>query len=377
MTEAALAAARTNGLVFTNLPSIGSGLDAIGTNEFVGITDRGPNGTVGSRRTFPLPEFSPTIIRFKLAGTNIVPTQFIVLKDTHGKPVSGVSNVKGDELLFQTGDATNALSFDENGVDPEGIRVLPDGKFLLCEEYSPSIFVVATNGEILVRYTPISKSLPRATYPVKNILPNEFALRRVNKGFEALALSRDGRTAYALLQTPMGDDKDVRYEASQVVRVLKLDVSDPLAARVTGELLVRTGDATNYSAKVKPAKISFGDAAWLATDKLLLVEHAKGAVRLVSADFSHATDVLHHPQAHELFFEDVTTDLAQEKIQTAVTKEVFTTRTTPGISSGKLEGLAVLSRDEVALANDNDFGIGDAGEEESCVWRVRLAAPLW
>jgi hypothetical protein len=41
------------------------------TNEFWMVTDRGPNGQPGGRRTFPVFEFNPTIVHVKVRGDAI------------------------------------------------------------------------------------------------------------------------------------------------------------------------------------------------------------------------------------------------------------------------------------------------------------------
>ena len=379
--EPALARAKTNGLEFTDLPSIGSGLAYAGTNEFWGITDRGPNGTADDGdtgvRTFPLPQFCPTIFRVRVVGKEIQILQSIPLVDSQHKRISGLSNLRGEEKLFESADAKTPIAYDQDGVDPEGIRVLPDGKFLLSEEYSPSIFVVAQDGRVLMRYTPTTKPLPNATYPVKAILPEVFAQRRDNKGFENLALSKDGKFAYALLQAPMGDVKEPNYESSRVIRAVKLDVSNPLEAKVVGEYLALTSLATDYSKKHKQNKVSWSDADWIAPDKLLVIEHGKGLVKLRLIDFSEATNILGHPQEAKLVFEDSTTDLAKLNVRPATVQEIFSTRDVEGITSDKIEGLVVLSPTELALSNDNDFGIGEnKNGDPSMIWIVRLATPL-
>jgi len=378
-TEASLARAVTHGLKFTDLPSIGSGLARTGENEFVGITDRGPNGTGGDddgvHRTFPLPEFCPTIVRFKLLGGKIRITEFIPIRDAQGRRISGLSNVEGEERLYESPGAAAPLALDENGIDPEAIRVLPDGKFLVSEEYSPSVLVIATNGQVLVRYTPASKRLSHAAYPVRPILPDVFARRRANKGFENLALSPDGRTAFALLQSPMGEDP--RLGSSRIIRGVKLDVSNPLAARVAGEYLFEESDARDDSAKERQSRVSWSDAECIAPGRLLVLERAKGQVKLLDVNLSGATDILNHPDEPGLKLEDPSTDLAALKIAPARGRAIFSTREVPGITSDKLEGLAVLNPTEIALSNDNDFGIGENETgEPSMVWIVRLSEPL-
>ena len=112
---AALEKARRNGLNFTDLPSIGSGLAKSGENEFVGLTDRGPNGTAAAgdddvpRRTFPLPQFCPAIVRFKLAEKEIRILECLPLRDSRGALLNGLSNVKGEERLYESPDAKQPL----------------------------------------------------------------------------------------------------------------------------------------------------------------------------------------------------------------------------------------------------------------------------
>ncbi|HXF09907.1 MAG TPA: esterase-like activity of phytase family protein [Desulfuromonadaceae bacterium] len=390
ITETVLAKAKANGLNFTDLPSIGSGLAVAGPNEFFGITDRGPNGQAASeddpkaKRTFPLPSFCPSITRFTLTNGEIKITQVIPYTDTKGQLISGLSNVKGDERLYESAGAEQPIPLDPNGIDPEAIRVFPDGKFLISEEYSPSILVVATNGRVLMRYTPTSKSIDGATYPVKAILPDIFAQRRPNKGFENLALSKDGKVAYAILQSPIGDVNrepvggkySIPIAESRAIRAVKLDVSDPLNAKVIGEYFVEASLARDYSAKQKQEKISWSDADWMAPDKLLVIERGKSQVKLLEVDFSKATNLLERKDGSNPMFDEPSTILPTFGIRTAETREIFSTADV-GITSTKIEGIAILGPTEIALSNDNDFGIGDnVTGEPSRVWIVRLKKPL-
>ncbi len=376
--KAALQRAVRNELKFTDLPSIGSGLAKAGENEFYGITDRGPNAKAegddedDERRTFPLPEFCPTIVRFKITGKEMQITQCIPLKDSQGRFVSGLSNVEGDERLYELPGAKTPLPLDVNGVDPEGIRVLPDGKFLVCEEYGPSLLVVSSQGEVLVRYVPESKPLPGTSYPVKPILPAVFAQRRPNHGFESIAVSSDGRSAYAILQSPMGDEDNKRFRNSRVVRALKLDVSNPLDARVVDEYLVLASEARSYSAKQKQDQIYFSDAEWIAPDKLLVIERGKDLGKVLLLNFSTATNILERKDASTLLFENTKTDLASLRIEPARVTEIFSTRGMRDITSDKLEGLALIGPDEIALVNDNDFGLGSKSGERSRLWVIRI-----
>lgn len=46
------------------------------------------------------------------------------------------------------------------------------------------------------------------------------------------------------------------------------------------------------------------------------------------------------------------------------------------LPSGKLEGLSILNANEVAISNDNDFGIGDVPGTPSRVTVLRLSDKL-
>ena len=58
------------------------------------------------------------------------------------------------------------------------------------------------------------------------------------------------------------------------------------------------------------------------------------------------------------------------------TTVVYSNEETPEVDDFKLEGLAILNRNDVALTNDNDFGIGVPAEASSRMWIIRLREPL-
>lgn len=383
LTPAELQCARTNGLKFPDLPSIGSGLTHLSGNDFFGITDRGPNGkpevqgNEKAQRTFPIPHFCPTIVHFRLEGEAIVVIESIPLTDSHGNKITGLSNNPGEENLYATFDATTPIPLDPNGVDPEAIRLLPDGRFLISEEYSPSVMVVSTKGEILMRYTPTGKPLIGATYPVKAVLPAEFCHRTANQGFESLALSPDGRFAYALLQSPMMEAKNPDFTETRIVRALKIDFSDPLNAIPVAEYLIRTDRGSVSVKSKKREKMSLSDAEWLSPDKVLALERSKNSTRLVEIDFSKATNILGLPDSKILIYENTNTDLARKGVQLARNTEILSAASLKQIGAQKLEGLAILGPDRIAISNDNDFGLGDnENGEASHVWILRLGRPL-
>jgi Esterase-like activity of phytase len=135
-------------------------------------------------------------------------------------------------------------------------------------------------------------------------------------------------------------------------------------------------------------RIYFNSATLLVTDRLLLLERAPGTMKLLVADLTEATNLVDKPQQSEM-------DLAAEDtaagrgyaalgIRPAALTEVFTSDDTPAliksppagaVAPDKIEGLAVINRATVAIANDNDFGIANPNDR-SRIWVVRLKAPL-
>jgi hypothetical protein len=314
-----------------------------------------------AKKTFPLPEFCPTLVRFKLAAGEIHITRCLPLRDAKGQLLPG-----------------RTAPPDPAGLDPEAIRVLPDGKYLLGDESSPSLAVVSAAGNVLVRYTPRSKPLPGANYRVNAMLPDSLLQRRQNRGFECLAVSRDGRFAYAILQAPLGDERDSRYRDSRVLRVFKLDVGAPEDARLVGEFLAQASLARDYSKKQAQEKIMWSDADCVGPDRLLVIERGKDAAKLLLVDLSAATNLLGHSLEAGLQLEASTdVELARLGVSPARTAVLHTIRQLPGITKFKLEGLVALDAHTVLLAHDNDFGGGDGkAGSPSLIWRLTLPQPI-
>ena len=132
------------------------------------------------------------------------------------------------------------------------------------------------------------------------------------------------------------------------------------------------GDKSSYSAKQKQDQIYFSDAEWIAPDKLLVIERGKDLGKVLLLNFSTATNILERKDASTLLFENTKTDLASLRTEPARVTEIFSTRGMRDITSDKLEGLALIGPDEIALVNDNDFGLGSKSGERSRLWVIRI-----
>jgi hypothetical protein len=385
--ETALAEAQQNGLTRIDLPAIGSGLQLVAGHHFVGVTDRGPTFTrtvPTPGRVFPLASYTPSLVFFQAAGDEIIPHSVVpIVVDDAGTPATGISNSgTEDSVPFSSPSALVQLPFNPNGIDVEDLYRLPNGQFLVVDEYSPSIALVSEAGKILKRYTPQGKTLSGAAFPVADILPAILAQRRSNRGFESIAVSPDNRTAYTMTQSPLGPTgAGTPTRNSRIVRVLRLDITDPLNARVTGQFLLRLSDAATYPTGNRPQDLKVSAAAWVATGKLLLLERSDeagiGGAKLILVDLSAATDVSNLPEASTLALENSALDLSTLNITAATSTVVYSNLETPEVNDFKLEGLSILNRNDVAISNDNDFGLVDVPlPAPSRLWIIRLAEQL-
>jgi len=382
---AELAAAQANGLASTDLPAIGSGVQLFNGNQYLSVTDRGPNGDrADGFKFFPLPQFTPTIVWFQAINDQILPKAVLPLVNDLGQGVTGIPNsATADTIPYLTPTAATPLPFNPDGMDIEDVHTLPGGGFILVEEYAPSIVIAGSDGHVLRRYTPAGKTLPGANYTVSDTLPAVFNQRRANRGFEGLAVSDDGLTAYIMTQSPMGSTSaGSPYRDSSLIRVLRLNISNPLNLQVTGEFLFQMLPATNFPGNAaRDLKISA--CAWVSPDRLLITEGTDkigfGGHKVVLLDLTAATDVLALADASTvpLVYEKVTTDFAALGITLGATTVVADLiNDVPEILERKLEGLTILNANEVVISSDNDFGIGDVPGATTKVYTIRLSTPI-
>lgn len=403
LTEQNLTDAMTNGALTTVKPGIGSGLtpDPKNPGFYYMITDRGMNGET-TAKYFPTPTFTPTIakVHFDASG-KIVVDKYIPILDKDGGYVTGLPNLSAyDDVPYTDSGLTTTAAYKESGLDTEDIQVLPNGDFLIVDEYSPSIVVVeGTTGKVKVRYTPVNKPLTGANYTVKNILPTVLGeQRRSNRGFENLALSSDGKTAYAVMQSPIGDKSNALYKTTRVVRIIRMDMTDPVNATVNGHFVVLQSPVSDYAKNVgaytvtnKQTDMKYSAAQWLSKDKILLLERANGKAKLMAVDMNYATNMVGKSYVDTLGPEDVSTatlGLAGLGIVPASAQEVFSSDELKALvdqtvdKSGasptyeiKLEGMSIVSDKVLYFSNDNDFGIADS-TLPSKVWKVTLRKGL-
>ena len=379
---------------FQNLPKLGTtstgqdiflggfsglyfqGVAENGNLKFVTNTDRGPNGEpTGQNRPFLLPNFQPEIVSFELNQTT---NQITITKRTglfreDGKtPLTGLPNVQagaaGTAYTDEIGVDLNGqiLPNDTLGADVEGIVIAPNGDYWLVDEYRPAIYHFDVNGKLLDRFVPQGTAVatepdqPAGTFGTE-VLPAVYAQRRANRGFEAVAL--EGNKLYAFIQSPIDNPDnggDTTSRNSRNLRILEFNI---VSKQVTGEYLYLLDDIT-ASGNAKTDKI--GDAVALGNGKFAVVERDDRSDNtsnklIYQIDLATATNI-NNPANFTLPSGKTIEQLSAAELTTAgiiaANKTLIVNAAQVGYTGvEKLEGLALVAPNILAVINDNDFNV--------------------
>ena len=359
--------------------------------EFWMVTDRGPNGQLkiggDKRRTFPLPDFAPMIVRTRAVsgarGKELAVVEALPLTGTSGRSISGLPNhADRDEPGFDATGQTSA-PINPSGVDTECLVRTSQGEFWLAEEYRPSLLRVDRKGRVLKRYIPGGQNLAGADYPVMDVLPEVYGRRQYNRGFEGLALSADASTLYLALQSPLAAPDKRTAKSSRNTRILAFDIAKE---RPIAEYVYRFDTADAFEPGAVPDDMKLGAVAMLGPQKLLVLERTDRSAKIYRVELKTATDILPtkwHDRRDGSTLEELS-DPAAEDIH-VLTKTLIVDLTRISGVPGKLEGLAVLNRTTIGVTNDNDFDLGNldaAGNNvghgtPSQLVGIRLDKPLY
>ena len=204
-------------------------------NEWWGLSDRGPGGgtlnynTRVQRFTLDVDFNTGAISNFKIAET--------VVFQSAGQGLNGLAPKPKNQL---------GLAFD-----PEGVVINPrTGTFLVSDEYGPSVREFSRSGELIRTFNTPANLVPRnAVTGVANYADDtgNTAGKRTNRGFEGLAISPDGKYAYAMLQSAMLDEGGGN---GSVNRIVKFDTSTGEAVAQYAYQMKRSGQGQGISALV-------------------------------------------------------------------------------------------------------------------------------
>jgi len=170
-------------------------------NKWWGLGDRGPGGGTLSYET-RVQRFTLDVNTTTGAISNFNVAQTIKFSDPNNLLGAGAGTLNGQ--------APNPTSILGRSFDPEGFVVNPtSGKFLVSDEYGPSLYEFNRDGTLnRVFQTPAGLVPRNAATTTPNFASDagNDAGKRTNRGFEGLAISPDGKYAYAMLQSAMLDE---------------------------------------------------------------------------------------------------------------------------------------------------------------------------
>ncbi|MFF7353692.1 esterase-like activity of phytase family protein [Streptomyces filipinensis] len=329
--------------------------------EYWTVTDRGPNGQIkvdgAKRRTFPVPGFDPAIVKVRVCGDTVRVIDAIPLTTSSGKAVTGLPDQAGRDEAPYTYDARTPLSYNPNGLDTEGLVRAGDGSFWLADEYGPSLVHVSPRGQVLTRYVPEGLGLTGTDYPVVEALPSILLHRKVNRGFEGLAQLPGGDLVLAL-QSPLSLPDADAGNASRTTRLLRFS---PRERAVTAEYAYRF-DPVNVvdPSEDDTSELKISSVVAVGGDRLLVEERTDKAARLQLVELKRRSSILGGP------WDDDTTSPSLEQLDdpAALGVPVLAKRLVVDLNKvegvqQKIEGIARVDHDTLALINDNDFGMTD------------------
>ncbi|MAX81777.1 MAG: calcium-binding protein [Crocinitomicaceae bacterium] len=371
---------------------------------FYAVPDRGPNDAAVAKagvtptvnqnvRPFKLPDYQGRIVKITLntASNTATADQTLLYRQDGTTPITGKGNIPGyDEVPVTYADANtswsnvdytdgsgeeyHALPYDEFGGDFEGIVRDNSGNFWMCDEYRPAIYKFNTSGTLIDRYVPDGCSQlgttaqPTGTYG-NETLPAVYNKRWANRGFEAIAYDATNDLIYAFIQSPMYNPSSVTKNNSDVIRILAVNAADGSPAAEYVYILENNREAS-YSLS-RTDKI--GDAFYTGDGKFLVVERdsegptvKEGKKMIFEISLVGATNTLTAFASDTLEIKTVD-ELVAMGIQPVHKTKVINLPSVGYEGSDKVEGISLLAENQIAVFNDNDFGLAGAGITDNSV----------
>ena len=336
-------------------------------NEWWGLSDRGPGGGTLSYET-RVQRFTLDVAANGAIG-NFQVAQTIKFTRS-GVPLNGLAPNPSDVL--------------GNAFDPEGFVINPkNGNLLVSDEYGPSLYEFDRNGQLVREYTMAPNLVPKVgatpNYDAKP--PTLTSGREPNRGLEGLAISPDGKYAYAVLQNGAVQDGWSSSSRGRYTRIVKFDTA--------------TGQAVGqYAYQLDSASQGRGISALVAlgNDRFMILERNNRGIgvgatlaspdkNVFMIDLNGATDVsgIDLPASGDLPFGFT----AVAKGAKVIDLDVDTLAALGSKSPEKWEGLAVgpqLANGSflVLAGSDNDYSVTQSDGGEQCdVWfRMSDADPF-
>ena len=343
------------------------------------VGDRGPNiacgemkeiagvelacGEIKNGRVYPAPTYAPSIYRIVLLDDGSFRiTDVVTLKDRDGVPLNGMPNpLRTATTEVPLDGSGKRLPADPRGIDAEALVRLSDGTFWVAEENAPSLLHFSADGRMLARHVPAGMAADFAGAPYRTIgsLPAILAKRQSNRGIESLAVSRDERLLYFIMQSPLANPDLAAFRESRNTRLFKIERA---TMRVVGEYVYQLDDPQSFRRDPSRRQTEVRISEMMATgpDQLMILERTDQTTKLYEVSLAGASNI-----AASRWDDPATRPtLEQSELAAAGIKPVqkvlrFDSADQP-VVAGKTEGMTLMGDGAVALINDDDFGITGA-----------------
>jgi hypothetical protein len=345
--------------------------------ERYGLTRFGHFQGGAGAKVMPRLDLGPAMAELRVGEDRVELVRTIRLARAGGAPLSGLPIPAGGHAQCEPAldIDCNLLDPTPDGLDSEGVAALPGGGFWISDEYGPSLLKVDAQGAVELRLLPSGMELHGAGYPCRSSLPAIAASRQLNRGFEAIALSPDGKWLFVAFQSPLAHPDEAAHEQGRHVRFWRLDSETGEIAAHYAYPLDDPGSFVrdNVKEEVERKDLKVSEIAALGEDSLLVLERGSETTKIYRTGLGERQAL---PQEH---LEEATRPTLEELGASGdfplpeLSKELlFSTDHAPEVAAD-LEGMVVLSPSRLLLVNDNDFGTEGA---ETSFWRIDFEAPL-
>ncbi len=205
------------------------------TNEWWALSDRGPGGGVF--------DYDTRVQRFTIdvdPNTGAI-SNFLVAETIEF----------ADGATAFSGKSPSPVNVLGHALDPEGFVINPmNGHMLVSDEYGPSLYEFDQNGQLVRAFTTPANLVPKDGANVDYVTTPPTAGREGNRGFEGLAISPDGKYAYAMLQNGAVTDGLSGGTRGLYTRIVKFDTTTGEAVGQYAYKLQTSGQGTGISSLV-------------------------------------------------------------------------------------------------------------------------------
>jgi hypothetical protein len=287
-------------------------------------------------RPFMAPSFNPEIILIRTnsntKGLDIV--QRIPLKYDESRLLTGLPNTEkldkrdGDE--YPVDNLGKPLAFDLMGIDSEGLTIDSEGNFWVSEEYRPSILKFSKEGVLIKRFVP--EKFKGSDAKIVKALPDIYSSRQLNRGFEGITF-KNGKL-FAVMQSPLNLKND---KNKNVIRILEFD---PKTEKSSAEYMILLAD--KLVDKIGDINVLNDDIIYVLQNGLTGENGYHKVFRI-----RNLNPIKGEPEKLEL-----------SKLEKSYQQPIeILDLSKAGFDMEKIEGLAPIDANTLAIVNDNDFGL--------------------